>query len=250
MTPLFSLIRREAFHLLRSSHGLGPLFFALAGGCGLLILLMRYEEGHVVQFPALWGLATAFGLPFIVAVASSRGFTLDRERGMMRLMFSTPLSARGWVIAKIFAAWSLALVYILGMAVAAWVILHWLMPEAQLPWQWNQFIIAGIALTIEGLLWSSIGTLVSLLFRSSASTFLVALLACLMGPPLLCISVAHLLPEAVSQWPWFPLQFIVYDCASGIIHLHALIVSLLVALLLIHLSSVVFDCLRILGKEK
>ncbi len=216
----------------------------------MLILFLRHEEGHAVQLSSIWGLATAFGLPFLAAVAASRGFTLDRERGMMRLMFSTPFRARGWVLAKIIAAAFLALIYMIGMAIAVWVLVRWMMPGAQLPWTWIGFWTAGSALLVEAFLWSSIGTLVSLLLRSSASTFLLSLLLGLLAPPLVCMSMTSTLPESILQWPWFPLQFLVYDCASGIIHLRALVACIIATVTLIYISSVVFDALRVNGKEK
>jgi ABC-type transport system involved in multi-copper enzyme maturation permease subunit len=251
MNPFGTLVRRESSQLLSSTHGVGPLLLAMAGACGLFILLLRHEEGHVVQLPALWGLATAFGLPFLAAVAASRGFTHDRETGMMRLMFSTPLRARWWVLGKVFGAWSLSLLYVLGMMLAAWVFIRWLAPEhAQLPWSWMGFLFATLALLIEALLWSAMGTLASLFSRSSASTFLLSLLISLCLPPVVCMGLATMMPDAVTQWPWFPLQSVVYDCANGLIHLRALSGCVIASGVAIYLSGILFDTLRLLGTER
>lgn len=251
MNPFGALVRRESSHLLRSAHGLGPLLLAMAGASALFILLLRHEEGHVVQLPALWGLATAFGLPFLSAVAASRGFTRDRENGMMRLMFATPIRARWWVLGKVFGAWSLSLIYIIGMMLAAWVFIRWLAPmHAQIPWTWLGFGSAIVALLVEALLWSALGTLSSLFSRSSASSFLLALMISFCAPPVVCMILSTMIPDSVSQWPWFPLQSIVYDCATGLINVRALIGCFTASAVVIYLAGIMFDTLRMLGAER
>jgi ABC-type transport system involved in multi-copper enzyme maturation permease subunit len=251
MNPFGVLARREASQLLCSTHGLGPLLLALAGASGLFVLLLRHEEGHVAQLPALWGLATAFGLPFLAAVAASRGFTRDRENGMMRLMFSTPVRTRWWVLGKVFGAWSLSLIYVLGMMLSAWVFVRWLAPQhAQMPWTWLGFLFAILALLIESILWCSIGTLASLFSRSSASTFLLSLLISLFAPPMVSMLLVAVMPNTVTQWPWFPLQSVVYDCATGLIHVRALLGCIIASGVVVYLAGILFDSLRMLGAER
>ena len=61
----WTILRREAFQLIRSVHGLAPLFLALAGAGGLFVVFLYRADGTAETLPALWGLATAFGLPFL-----------------------------------------------------------------------------------------------------------------------------------------------------------------------------------------
>jgi ABC-type transport system involved in cytochrome c biogenesis permease component len=112
-----TLLKREFSQLLRSGHGIIPVFLSLAGATILWVRFLMKAEGTAETIPALWGLASAFGLPFLAAVAASRGFTQDRETGMMRLMFSTPVRARWWVAGKVGAAWSLCMLYLVGMGI-------------------------------------------------------------------------------------------------------------------------------------
>ena len=100
----WTILRREAFQLIRSVHGLAPLFLALAGAGGLFVVFLNRAEGTAETLPALWGLATSGGLPFLAAVAASRGLTQDREVGMLRLMFATPIRARWGVLGEVVAA--------------------------------------------------------------------------------------------------------------------------------------------------
>ena len=62
MNVLPTILRREFGQLIRSTHGLGPLFLALAGAGGLFVFFVRRAEGTAEALPALWGLATAFGV--------------------------------------------------------------------------------------------------------------------------------------------------------------------------------------------
>ncbi|MBR5591685.1 MAG: ABC transporter permease subunit [Kiritimatiellae bacterium] len=247
----FTLLRREFPQLVRSGHGIVPIFLSLAGANALLVSFLMKAEGTTETLPSLWGLAVAFGLPFLAAVAASRGFTQDRENGMLRLMFSTPVRARWWVLGKVGAAWMLCLFYLLGMATSCYVLLRWLLPEdAQLSYSWTGFLFAGGALMLQALLWCSLGTFVSLFSRSSASTFLFALVSCLFAPPLVVFALTTLTTGSMTQWPWFPLQTMVYDCASGLIDVRLAVGCLTGSLVLIYASGMVFDALRLCATER
>ena len=158
-----TLLKREFAQLLCSGHGILPVCLTLAGANVLLVRFLMRAEGMAETLPALWGLASAFGLPFLAAVAASRGFTQDRETGMMRLMFATPVRARSWVVGKVSAAWCLCVLYLAGMAVSCYVLLRWLLPEdVQIFASWQGFSLAASALLLQALLWCCIGTFVSL----------------------------------------------------------------------------------------
>jgi ABC-type transport system involved in multi-copper enzyme maturation permease subunit len=246
-----TLLRREFPQLVRSGHGIVPIFLSLAGANFLLLTFLMRAEGTSETLPALWGLAVAFGLPFLAAVAASRGFTQDRENGMMRLMFSTPVRARWWVLGKVGAAWLLCLLYLIGMAISCYVLLRWLLPaESQLTLSWMGFSFAGGALMLQALLWCSIGTFVSLFSRSSASTFLFSLVSCLFAPPVVVLTLSTLSTGSMAQWPWFPLQTMVYDCANGIIDVRLAVGCLTGSAVLIYISGLVFDALRLCATER
>lgn len=246
-----TLLRREFLQLLRSGHGLVPIFLSLAGATLLFVRFLMKAEGTAETLPALWGLSTAFGLPFLAAVAASRGFTQDRETGMMRLMFSTPVRARSWVVGKVSAAWCLCLLYLIGMGVNCYALLRWLLPEdAQVFVSWSGFTFAIIALLLQAFLWCSIGTFVSLFSRSSASTFLFSLVSCLFGPPIVMILFSGLAFGQGMQWPWFPLQTMVYDCAAGFVDIRMAVGCITVSAVLIYAASLVFDALRLCATER
>lgn len=247
----WTILRREAFQLVRSVHGLAPLFLALAGAGGLFVWLLNRAEGSATALPALWGLATAFGLPFLAAVAASRGFTQDREVGMLRLMFATPVRARWWVLGKVLAAWLLCMLYVAGMGVTCWVLARWALPaDASLPGSWLGFALAVAALAAQAQLWCGVGTLVSLFFRSSASTFLISLLTCLLAPPALCMTLSMTFGRPITQWPLFPLQMAVLDCAGGLVDVRALAGCLMGAAVVTYAAGMAFDALRLCATER
>ncbi len=248
---LLTILRREFLQLVRSVHGLGPLFLAMAGTGAIFIHLLKNAEGSAETLPALWSFAVAIGLPFLAAVAASRGFTQDRERGMMRLMFASPVRARSWVWGKVLASWLLCLLYVGGMALTCWMLLRWLMaPSVQVPMTGMGFFLGWLALAVEALLWCSIGTLVSLFSRSTASTFLVSLIICVLLPPFLYKVMSYLTPYTAAQWPLMPLQSVVYDCASGLIDIRVLMMCLVVSQVLVYIAGLIFDGLRICGTER
>lgn len=246
-----TILRREFAQLLHSGHGIVPIFLSLAGANVLLSHFLMRAEGTVETLPALWGLAVAFGLPFLAAVAASKGFTQDREKGMLRLMFSTPVRTRWWVLGKVGAAWCLCLLYIMGMALACYAQMRWLLPEdAKVYLSWSGFVLAGGILLLQALLWCSIGTFVSLFSRSSASTFLFSLVGCIFGPPVVILILTVLTTGTVMQWPWSPMQTMVYDCAGGLVDIRLAVGCLTVSTVLIYASSMVFDALRVCATER
>lgn len=246
-----TILRRDFVQLIRSVHGLGPLFLALAAAGAFFIHLLMRAEGTTETLPALWGLAASAGMPFLAAVAASRGFTRDRECGMMRLMFSTPVRARTWVLGKALASVCLCAVYLAGQALSCWILLRWLLPEsAQIPLAFTGFLFVIPALLIQAFFWCSMGTLVSLLSRSSASTFLLSLIACLLTPPLIGFLLSGISSVPPAQWPLFPLQALVYDCAGGIVNLRLLAGCLLGSGLLIYAAGFIFDALRLCATER
>lgn len=246
-----TLLRRELSQLVHSVHGMLPVFLSLAGANILLVRFLMKAEGTVETLPALWGLAVAFGLPFLAAVAASRGFTQDREQGMLRLMFSTPIRARWWVLGKVGAAWCLCLLYMLGMVLSCHAQLRWLLPEdAHVFVSFPGFFFAIGALMLQALLWCSIGTFVSLFSRSSASTFLFSLVSCLFVPPIVILVLTVLTTGNMVQWPWIPLQMMVYDCAGGLVDLRLVVGCLTGSAVLIYASGFVFDALRLCATER
>ncbi|MBR6802832.1 MAG: ABC transporter permease subunit [Kiritimatiellae bacterium] len=246
-----TLLKREFAQLLCSGHGILPVCLTLAGANVLLVRFLMRAEGMAETLPALWGLASAFGLPFLAAVAASRGFTQDRETGMMRLMFATPVRARSWVVGKVSAAWCLCVLYLAGMAVSCYVLLRWLLPEdVQIFASWQGFLLAASALLLQALLWCCIGTFVSLFSRSSASTFLCSLASCLFAPTVVMSLVTMLTSSGNLQWPWFPLQTMVYDCACGLVDVRVAVGCLTVSVVLVYASGIVFDALRLCATER
>lgn len=246
-----AIFYRDFMQLIRSAHGLGPLFLALASAGGFFVWLLMRAEGTAETLPALWGLAASSGMPFLAAVAASRGFTHDRECGMMRLMFSTPVRARSWVLGKTLAAVALCGVYLLGLGTAYWVLFRWLLPEsASFPANPIGFWLVVPVLLVQALFWCSLGTLLSLFSRSSASTFLLSLMACFLAPPLIVSVLSLFTPSLTSQWPLFPLQSMVYDCAGGIVNLRMLVGCLLSTGILVYTAGFVFDALRLYATER
>lgn len=246
-----TILSREYAQLVRSVHGLGPLFLSLAGAGSFFVWLLMRAEGTAETLPALWGLAASAGMPFLAAVAASRGFTCDRENGMMRLMFSTPVRARTWVLGKALAAWLLCCVYLLGLAISGWVLFRWLMPETvQVVTHGVGFCFVVPVLLLQALFWCCMGTLVSLVSRSSASTFLLSLMACIMAPPIICFILSCFTPSLISQWPLFPLQAMVYDCAGGIVNVRMVIGCFISSGILVYAAGLVFDALRLCATER
>ena len=251
MSAFQPLLRREFAQLLRSPLGLGPLLLSLAGSGAFFAWLVRSAEGTPETLHGLWTFASAFGVLFLAASTASRGFAQDRERGMLRLMFATPVKARWWVLGKVFASWLFCLVYLGGMGLSCWALVRWLLPEgAQAPMAWSGFLLGAGMLAVEAFLWSSLGTLASLLSRNTASTFLVALLASVAAPPAFAFVLQADAPWNSLRWPWFPLQAIAYNGACGLVDLRALAGCLTASAVLVYAAALILDALRLCATER
>ena len=115
---------------------------------------------------------------------------------------------------------------------------------------WLGFALAVAALAAQALLWCGVGTLVSLFFRSSASTFLISLLTCLLAPPALCMTLSMTFGRPITQWPLFPLQMAVLDCAGGLVDVRALAGCLMGAAVVTYAAGMAFDALRLCATER
>ena len=251
MGILVTLVMREFRQLMQSVHGLGPFFLSLAGANALFLFFLRRAEGTTETLPSLWGPAVAFGLPFLASVASSRGFTPERECGMLRLMFSTPVRTRDWILSKVLAAWLLCLVYLAAMGLLCWILVHWQLPDgAEIPTAAAGFLPMLLMLILQALLWCSMGTCISLCSRSSAATFLLSLLSCLAIPPLVCTAVAAFDSTLMVQWPFFPLQSAVYDSACGLLSIRLAVGCLTGSAVLLFAAGILFDGLRLCATER
>lgn len=250
MMPL-TVARRDFSRLFRSSQGVLALFLALAGGNGLLLFLLRRAEGTAESFASLLGLTVSFGMPLLAAAAASRGFTRDRESGMMRLMFSTPVRARTWVLGKAFASWWLQCLYLIAMGVCGWILARWGLPAgAELPGMWEGYLFAGVMLALQALLWAGVGTLVSLLTFGAAAAAFLTLLICVIVPPFFAWATAAVFPELQTQWAWFPMQEAVYDSAGGIFDLRLAVGCLSFAAVMLYAAGFLFAALRVCGRER
>lgn len=248
---LLTVARRDLRQLIRSSQGILTFFLALSAGNGLLVALLRRAEGTSESFAALLGLTASFGMPLLAAAAASRGFTRDRENGLLRLMFSTPVRARTWVLGKALASWVLQVGYMAAMGICAWVTVRWGLPgTAELPAMWEGYVLSALMLALQALLWAGVGTFVSLLTSGAAAAAFLTLLVCAIVPPACARGTAALFPELRVQWGWFPLQEAVYDSACGLFDIRVAVGCLTAAAVLLYAAGFLFDALRLCGKER
>ncbi len=248
---LWTIFLRDWKQLIRSAQGLLPFFLTLSATGALLVWMLRRAEGSSESLASLWGLAVAFGLPFLASTAASRGFTQDRDSGMIRLMFSTPVRARTWVLGKIAAAWVLCLLYMLAMGGMCWSMVRWFLPtQASLPFMWEGFLFAIFTMALQAALWCSLGILVSLISRSTTAAAFLMLVICFLFPAIISTLFTFCFPQIQPQWEWFPLQEQVYDSAGGLLNIRAMVSYLTLTAVVLYTAGLRFDALRIYGKER
>ena len=108
-----------------------PVAAFLAASGWTFAMMLRRNEGSVLQVQSIWGLSIAPWLPILSAVLTMRLFAEERATGMIDLLMAAPLRERDLVIGKFLSAMT-----VMGGALAVSVVVPMLiLPALSVPVQ-------------------------------------------------------------------------------------------------------------------
>ena len=71
-----------------------------------------------------------------------------------------------------------------------------------------------------------------------------------MAPPAFCLTASMTFGRPITQWPLFPLQMSVLDCAGGLVDMRVLIGCLMGTAVVVYAAGMAFDALRLCATER
>ena len=197
------------------SCGVPTAAFLVACGWTFTVML-RNNEGSVLQIQSVWGLSVAPWLPILSAVLTMRLFAEERSTGMIDLLMASPIRERDLVIGKFLSAMTVV-AFTLGFSLAVPLLL---LPTLSVPLLGNMRAVAFAAtfliVFMQASAWCAAGTMVSVLFRSQAAAAVSSLILCSGIPIAVYAAILAWMPDARAEVPWMPLLVHVYDFSTGL----------------------------------
>ncbi len=247
MMTVYAIWRREICAFFSAfSCGLAVAAFLSAYGW-TFVMLLRGNEGSVLQMQTLWGLSVAPWLPVLSAMLTTRLFAEERATGMIEMLMSAPVREREVVAGKFLAAFTLAGLALLFSLVAP----LWILPRMSQHVQGDVSVLAFAAafliLLLQSAVWCAAGTLASLFFSNQMAAAACSLLLCCGLPAAFYFAVMAWVPVLRAELAWMPLLVHVYDFSTGLFAVPVVTLYLASALFFLFACSKSLACLRLRG---
>ncbi|MDD4018349.1 MAG: ABC transporter permease subunit [Kiritimatiellae bacterium] len=224
-----------------------PVAAFLAASGWTFVMMLRRNEGSVLQVQSIWGLSIAPWLPILSAVLTMRLFAEERATGMIDLLMAAPLRERDLVIGKFLSA-----ITVMGCALAVSAVVPMLvLPALSVPVQGTvrvpAFAATFLILVLQASAWCAAGTMISVLFRNQAAAAVSSLVLCSGMPIVVYAAILAWIPSVRAEVAWMPLLAHVYDFSTGLFSTAVIVLYVAVSLFFLFGCSKLLACLRLRG---
>jgi ABC-2 type transport system permease protein len=246
MKTVYMIWKREV----RAFFGAFSCGFALAAflaACGCTFgVLLRGNEGSVLQIQSLWGVSVALWLPVLSALLTTRLFSEERATGSIEMLMSAPVREREVVLGKFLSALTMVvLAMLVTLTVPLW-ILPRMSPHMQGGVSFLAFAAALLILLLQASVWCAAGTLISLFFSNQTAAAVCSLLLCCALPAAVYFAVMAWVPALRAEMAWMPLLVHVYDFSTGLFSAGFMMLYLATTLFFLFVCSKSLACLRLI----
>jgi len=232
----------------RGAFSCGVPVAAFLAACGwTFVMVLRRNEGSVLQIQSVWGLSVAPWLPILSAVLTMRLFAEERSTGMIDLLMSAPIRERDLVIGKFLSAMTvMAVTLALSLIVPTLVL-----PALSLPMQGTARAVAFAAtffiLLLQASTWCAAGTMISVLFRNQAAAAVSSVVLCSGIPIVVYVAILTWIPSVRAEVAWMPLLVHVYDFSTGLFSTAVIALYGVTTVFFLFGCSKLLACLRLRG---
>jgi ABC-2 type transport system permease protein len=228
------------------SYGVPMVAFLVVYGW-TFVMMLRNNEGSVLQIQSVWGLSVAPWLPILCAVLTMRLFAEERATGMIDLLMSAPIRERDLVLGKFFSAMT-AVVVTLGLSLLVPALLLPALAGPQLARPSAAAIAAtSLILLLQASTWCAAGTMISVLFRNQAAAAVSSLVVCSALPIAVYAAILAWLPGVRTSVAWMPLLMHVHDFSTGLFTTSVIMLYVATALFFLFACSKLLALLRLRG---
>ena len=210
-------------------------------------MVLRRNEGSVLQIQSVWGLSIAPWLPILSALLTMRLFAEERASGMIDLLMASPIRERDLVVGKFLSAMTVmggALVLSLAVPV---VVLPLLSAPVYGTVRAVAFLATFFILFLQASAWCAAGTMVSVLFRNQAAAAVSSLVLCGGLPIVVYMAILAWAPSVRSGVAWMPLLVHVYDFSTGLFSTFVIVLYGALTVFFLFGCSKLLACLRLKG---
>ena len=216
--------------------------------CGwTFVMLLRRNEGSVMQIQSLWGVSVAPWLPILSAVLTMRLFSEERTTGMIDLLMASPIRERDLVIGKFLSALTVVAVALAVSLVVPMAVLPALSAPVKDSVRPVAFAATYGILLLQASTWCAAGTMISVFFRNQAAAAVSSLVLCSGLPIAVYIAVLTWIPSVRMEVAWMPLLMHVYDFSTGFFSTAVMTLYAALTVFFLFGCSKLLACLRLRG---
>lgn len=232
----------------RGAFSCGVPVTAFLAACGwTFVMMLRRNEGSVLQIQSLWGLSLAPWLPILSAVLTMRLFAEERSTGMIDLLMSSPIRERDLVIGKFLSAMTVLAVTLAASLIVPVVVLPALSVPVQGTVHASAFAATFLILFLQASTWCAAGTMISVFFRNQAAAAVSSLMVCSGVPVVVYAAILAWVPSVRADVAWMPLLVHVYDFSTGLFSTSTIILYVVTTVFFLFGCSKLLACLRLRG---
>ena len=232
----------------RGAFSCGVPVAAFLAVCGwTFVMVLRRNEGSVLQIQSIWGLSIAPWLPILSAVLTMRLFAEERSTGMIDLLMSSPIRERELVIGKFLSAMTVIAVTLALSLIVPMLVLPSLSVPLQGAARSVAFAATFLILFLQAATWCAAGTMISVFFRNQAAAAVSSLVLCSGVPVVVYGAILAWLPGVRAEVAWMPLLVHVYDFSTGLFSTSVIALYVGTTLFFLFGCSKLLACLRVRG---
>ena len=232
----------------RGAFSCGVPVAAFLSACGwTFVMMLRRDEGSVLQIQSIWGLSVAPWLPILSAVLTMRLFAEERSTGMIDLLMASPIRERDLVIGKFLSAMTVIAVTLALSLIVPMLVLPMLSLPVQSTVRGVAFAATFFILFLQASTWCAAGTMISVFFRNQAAAAVSSLVLCSGVPIVVYAAILAWIPSVRAEVAWMPLLVHVYDFSTGLFASSVIALYVMTTIFFLFGCSKLLACLRLRG---
>jgi len=215
-----SPVRVTCSRTLGRLHGLFSTSFAIGGflaaSAFLFVTALESAEGGRLAVACIWASAVSPFLPALASFLAMDSWSDERRSGRIETLLSSPVRERELVFGKYFGVLTLLAASTLGSMLLTVLVLAALAPSALSGAGFASFLMAFVALMLQGALWCAVSVAMSALFRHAATAACASLMLLVALPRGGWEALLALAPQGRTAFGAMPLDDHAVDMASGL----------------------------------
>ena len=205
-------------------------------------------DGGMFSLSVLWVMSVAPFLPALAALVGMDVWSSERQSGRMDALLTVAVREEDFVLGKFLGVCSILLTTILLSLVLSLAVLRVFAPLALSGVDATSFVLAVLALGIQGVLWSAVAVMTSAFFRQAAVSAVMTLLLTVAMPRGLWTGLMAWSSAGRTAFGEMPLDAFVVDVASGVLPIGTTLLFFILTGLALYIATLGVSSCRLVGR--